>query len=425
MGLQTAGLYVTKLYNKKLTSCSKIVNLVGITRQIHFNRNLFLDIKEMRSDAEKQLSALEQELTAFVKVRTPAFLQDIITAGCFVYGAGGFGQRVIALLQEQNVLCHGVIDKKFSAKQSELNGIPAYNPASFKNHGTQNKCLIIGTHNHLVDLSEIMVFGKAHGFKDILLNTDLPDALGPKIDNYWLTNRRFLLDNFEALRKVAQLFDDQKSIETLVSLIKYRVKGDITSHPSHDLNEQYLPPGIMAFNKPITFVDGGAYDGDTLRHLTAKGVEVTHWIAFEPDPGNFALLSKHAKKTSKISTLFPCGLNDSTKHLSFEATAGTSSHLSNSTGTSTMIIPCVALDDVIQGLPVDYIKLDIEGAEQDALLGMRKTISAYQPNLAVSTYHKPEDLWAIPNKMHELSPNSKLYLRQHDLNAFETVTYAV
>ncbi len=85
----------------------------------------------------------------------------------------------------------------------------------------------------------------------------------------------------------------------------------------------------------------------------------------------------------------------------------------------------MAIDEAFINVPFDYVKLDIEGAELSALDGMRGMIARYKPRLAVSAYHRPEDLWEIPSKLKALLPGSDIYMRQHQRNTFEIVAYAV
>jgi FkbM family methyltransferase len=186
-----------------------------------------------------------------------------------------------------------------------------------------------------------------------------------------------------------------------------------------------MPNNLFRFKKPITFVDGGAYTGDTYSYLLSKSVAIDHWIAFEPDPSNFIALTAFANSQPTRFTVFPCGLSDRCIQVPFAANEGTSSHLSDILGTTEMTVPCVALDEVIHGPLPDYIKLDVEGAERAALLGMTKTIDTSKPCLAVSGYHRPEDLWILIETLAALAPYANLYLRQHAMNAFETVFYAI
>jgi hypothetical protein len=90
-------------------------------------------------------------------------------------------------------------------------------------------------------------------------------------------------------------------------------------------------------------------------------------------------------------------------------------------------VKLVSLDEYLpaeERSQITYIKLDIEGAELDALEGMKETIVKYKPRLAICIYHLPTDLWKIPLLIHRLNPAYKLYIRQHH-PVNETVCYAV
>jgi hypothetical protein len=68
--------------------------------------------------------------------------------------------------------------------------------------------------------------------------------------------------------------------------------------------------------------------------------------------------------------------------------------------------------------------MDIEGAELEALKGARETIEKYHPGLAISVYHKPEDIWVIPQWINEIG-GYDFYLRPHAHSTFDTVCYAI
>lgn len=90
----------------------------------------------------------------------------------------------------------------------------------------------------------------------------------------------------------------------------------------------------------------------------------------------------------------------------------------------TQRVDCFALDEVLVERDPTFIKMDIEGSECDALLGARRVIEKSAPILAISAYHKQDDLWRVPLLMRSLRPDYQLYLRPHD-EVFELVCYAV
>ena len=79
----------------------------------------------------------------------------------------------------------------------------------------------------------------------------------------------------------------------------------------------------------------------------------------------------------------------------------------------------------LAGTRVDMLKLDVEGSEVSALLGAARTLRDSRPVLAISAYHRPEDLWVLPDLLAELCPDYRLYLRQHTNNSFDLVLYGV
>ena len=77
------------------------------------------------------------------------------------------------------------------------------------------------------------------------------------------------------------------------------------------------------------------------------------------------------------------------------------------------------------GTAPNFIKMDIEGGEREAILGARATIKKYKPGLAVSAYHLPTDLWGLGLLIAEIDSNYQFFVRSHAYSSFETVLYAV
>lgn len=171
------------------------------------------------------------------------------------------------------------------------------------------------------------------------------------------------------------------------------------------------------------FVDGGCFDGKTsLQFLKWCDGKYKKIYAFEPDADNIV---KCTNALSKICggkfELIPKGLWDGTGELNFTAIANGSSKVSEDGKDR---IQVTSLDDVI-GEKVTFIKLDVEGSEKRAIRGGRNLITKYKPKLAISIYHKTEDIWELPLLIHELNPEYRFYLRHYSTAASETVLYAI
>jgi hypothetical protein len=85
----------------------------------------------------------------------------------------------------------------------------------------------------------------------------------------------------------------------------------------------------------------------------------------------------------------------------------------------------VGIDEVVKEEPVTFIKLNIEGAESEALAGARQTILKFRPKLAIAAYHRPDHLWSLAGILADMRCNYRFYLRQHDIGIVETVLYAI
>jgi hypothetical protein len=98
-------------------------------------------------------------------------------------------------------------------------------------------------------------------------------------------------------------------------------------------------------------------------------------------------------------------------------------------GAPTMKVPVTALDSLFadapdSGLPT-FIKMDIEGAEKEALRGAKGVIKRNKPKLAICAYHKPEDVYVLPQAIMAIRDDYRFALRQHVDGLWDTVLYAV
>jgi hypothetical protein len=98
---------------------------------------------------------------------------------------------------------------------------------------------------------------------------------------------------------------------------------------------------------------------------------------------------------------------------------------SSAIGAGEVEVDCVPLDAVLGAPAPTYLKMDIEGAEVDTLVGASRTIREHAPVLAICCYHCQDHLWRIPLLIHSLNPDYRFFLRPHDLEMWDLVCYAI
>lgn len=192
--------------------------------------------------------------------------------------------------------------------------------------------------------------------------------------------------------------------------------------------EQYFD-AIIRYQKKEVFVDGGCCDFETSRLFLQRardaGADCRKIYAYEPDKENFRKCKDNIEKLGlDFVSLVPAGLWSEDTNLCFLAQGNGASHLMPAGGDCSDAVRVVALDSNITE-KVTYIKMDIEGAELEALKGAQNIILRDRPKLAICLYHKKEDMWEIPYYIKTLLPEYKLYIRHYSNYECETVLYAV
>jgi FkbM family methyltransferase len=290
--------------------------------------------------------------------------------------------------------------------------------------------IILAIHNREVDMKALIARIKALGYIHLLTMIDLYDHFAAELGaRYWLTYRTFYRDYETQINAAYNLWADDLSREAYEKTLHFRLTGDFSLLPEPDMAHQYFPPDLPPWKQPMRLIDCGAYDGDVIRNFTKSGYKFSALAAFEPDAQNYARLAKYTQEHSKTIpelSLWPCGVCAISCQLRFASGLDEASGIEASGET---VIQCVALDEALPNFAPTLIKMDIEGAEMDALMGARQLILAHQPALALSVYHTPAHLWEIPLWVEQLAAENGLhytyYLRSHARNCFDTVFYAV
>lgn len=237
---------------------------------------------------------------------------------------------------------------------------------------------------------------------------------------FWNGFKADLNQNMTKYDKIYDLLDDETSKNQFYNLINFRLSYDLYYMRGFAPIEhkQYFEDFIPYGNKEV-FLDVGSFDGYTSQEFMRINPNYKSVHVFEPEEKNILICKENLAENENI-LFYQMGLADKEQTLRFD-TSGSSSRISEIGDTQIKVTSLDKLDIK----DVTFIKMDIEGAEEGAILGARETITKYHPKLAISVYHKANDFWKIPELILSIRTDYKLYLRHYTEGIAETVMFFI
>lgn len=188
---------------------------------------------------------------------------------------------------------------------------------------------------------------------------------------------------------------------------------------------QYFDLDILPLNNDEVFADCGAFIGDSaiifIKTMERLGLNYRAIYSFDPLETNIMAAKRNLRTYQNIS-LINAGVSDKVSTIGLKKEGISTSYLSESE--SDEEVQTVTLDSAISE-KITLLKMDIEGFEQQALEGARQHIISDVPKLAICIYHKPDDLFEIPELIDEMHPGYKMYIRHYHRTSSESVLYCV
>lgn len=171
------------------------------------------------------------------------------------------------------------------------------------------------------------------------------------------------------------------------------------------------------------FIDAGSFDGETiLDFIDWSGGNYNKIVAMEP----FKEMKEKIDRLCSEKHLKRVFVEEAAAWDQEEELFFTEDRAGSRVETDGMIRICgKSIDSLKINDKVTFLKMDVEGSEWKALKGAKSTIQRDRPRLAVSLYHKPEDIVELPYYILELVPDYKFYIRHYTSDLNETVLYAV
>ena len=212
---------------------------------------------------------------------------------------------------------------------------------------------------------------------------------------------------------------DKVSQDIILSLALLRCGYDVEVLHSQQ-TMQYFE--VLEYSKNEIFVDGGFFTGDTLRsYIRNLGNCFKKYYGFELDNRN---LMRYENANDRVEVVSK-GLWSKEVTVYLSQRSGSTSHM-NEVGEHKAEV--ISLDyffsNADSGEYPTTIKLDIEGAEKEALTGAKLIIGKAKPKLAISVYHKLKDIYELPQIILSINKDYKMVLRHYSEGLTETVLYA-
>jgi len=356
--------------------------------------------------------------TAHTDGTSLAALRD---SGVQIFGAGQFARSVARVLQERGVQVHRFLVSQVPGA-AIVDGIACDSVSSV---ALDSGPTWIAVHNHH-PASDAGVL--SHVLRGLSPNAQLvwpqqyyallAAELGWRFWLHPIADYGVISDRIASGRA---LLHDEVSQRNFDAVLAFRTALTDPVGPQPDGEVTYLPRWFQRhLALPLHFVDAGAYHGETTLQF-ASLVPLKTAYAFEPDPVNHEQMLRAFEISNLDVKSYRAGVGAASGSVCFAGGAGEASHVSATGGTR---VPVVALSEALTAVPINFIKLDVEGQERPALEGARDLIEAQRPLLAIAGYHRWDDLWEIPHLIASFGRDYRISLGVHKYNTFDLVFYA-
>ena len=332
-----------------------------------------------------------------------------------LYGMGDGADKILAQLDRLGVRASGVFASDEFARGNLFHGFPVRKLSDTVAELGEDIVILIAFASQRPEVMERMY---ALEQRCDAAAPDVPVVEGALFDE------AFVRAHADAMQRAYDLLADDISRAVFLDTVRFKLSGKMQYLRASETDKDEVFANLLRPGAAEHFADLGAYNGDTIRELLhytdGKFASVT---ALEPDRRSFRKLREWAEgNLTGDVTLVQAGAWHEDTVQCFTDKAGRQSRVA-AQGRETQMR---ALDSVLAGRPCTYLKMDVEGAEREAIAGAEQTIRRYRPKLNIAAYHRSEDFFELPLRIHELNPDYRLYLRHHPyVPAWDTNLYAI
>lgn len=375
-------------------------------------------LSEMR--AQPRAAIVERERSMFDRM-TGAAAKPVI-----LFGAGPLGRQTLAGLRTEDAAPLFFVDNRKTLWGTEVDGVKVLAPEEAAARYGDTACFVVTVYNGSGPRRQLRELGCGCVTSYAPLFWKYADVFVP---SSCMGLAHPMWDRMDELRHAYSLLADEHSRDVFREQLRWRTSldSDAMGAPS-PVAETYFPSDIVTSSAAEVFVDCGAYDGDSINSFLAlREGQFEQVFALEPDPANRHMLEGFRQKLPAASAarfhILPYAVGKHHALVTFAGGDQVRSHVAGESenGDTT----CLPLDEIFTEIKPSYIKMDIEGAEPEAIEGAVQVLNSAKPVLAACVYHRWEHLWEIPSLIHSLTRRHKIFLRRYAEDCWELVCYAV
>jgi FkbM family methyltransferase len=357
-----------------------------------------------------------------------ALSPDLLTGadGVVLVGAGKVGQEFLGALIASGIPALAFTDNNPAKWGQTLGGLPVLPPEDAVRQFERRALFLVTIGRVGPGAAEVCRQFSTLGAHRVVHFIPAIQLIPRIWTQFFLAPDAFEGTDLESCLAAYRLFRDGLSRDLFVAHLRWRATLDPSGLPTPEYDNQYFPPPLIAPRHCATFVDIGAYTGDTLAAVSQfAGDSLRAYYGFEPDARNYDSLVAQAADVARRRE----DLRVVTRRTAIGAAHGTISFAGDGAATSQVSatgaesVECAPLDSL--GVDPSYVKIDVEGAEADVLRGAAETMGRWKPTVAIATYHRPKDLFDLPLWLARNAPGYQFYLRSHGDAGIDLVCYAV
>lgn len=338
-----------------------------------------------------------------------------------MYGMGNGADKIIAVCEKYGIQISDFFASDGFVRGHSFHGKTVISYSAMKEkYEEQNPIVLLSFASSLPDVIEL--------FKKVASECEMyaPDV---PVFGETLFTIEFFEENRARFEAIYDMLCDEESKKIYENIISYKLTGDINYLFQSESDKDTVYTDLLDCKNIKSYLDLGAYNGDTIREMLKYNPQLESAIALEPDARNFRKLNEYAQNVDNCEIkCINAGAWCENTTLLFDASGNRNAGIVSKGNIVSKIkeVYVVSVDSVLNGESVDYIKYDVEGSEKEALLGSTQTIRAHAPKLLVSLYHRSEDMFTLPELVKETNPDYSLYLRRFPyVPAWDLNLYAI